>query len=257
MMRKVLGCVLFVCAPGCVGTTGGDAFDFEAFASGPRAADGRAYSFANGRGYSVTLTRARVHVGGVYLNQSVQTQVASNPSCTLSGIYVAEVTSPLEIDVLSPQLQAFSGSGRAISEPAFAGEVWLNSGDVNAVHDSTPVLDAAGSAVKDGTSYPFAASLTIGSNRAKSPSPSTPGAAPICKQRIVSPIPVELTPRRGGHLVIEIDPARMFANVDFADLTPDRDGVFVFEDDDTPGPSLSLYNGLRRSSGVYELRWEP
>ncbi|MFZ5892416.1 MAG: hypothetical protein ACOY0T_15255 [Myxococcota bacterium] len=256
MQNVLAGICALLCTLGCVGTTGGDTFEFEAFASGPPGADGQSYSFANSRGYVVTLTRAHVHVGGVYLNQSVPTQVASNPSCTLPGIYVAEVTSALEVDILSPVLQPFPSLGRAISEHALAGEVWLNSGDVSAAQDPAVIFDVAGTAVKDAATFPFVASLSIGTNRAKSPSALTPGAAPICKQRIVSPIPLGLTPVRGGRLVLEIDPAKMFANVDFLGLSSDRNGLLIFEDENTPGPSLSLYNGLHRSSGVYGLRWE-
>lgn len=256
-MRRIWATTLLLLgSAGCVGTTGGDTFEFEAFACGPASADGQSYSFSNGRGYSVTLTRARVHVGGVYLNQSVPTQVAADPSCTLAGIYVAEVTSALEVDALSPALQAFPRPGRAIAERARAGEVWLNGRDVSVGQDPTVILDVAGTAVKDGVARSFAGKLSIGSNRAKNPSPLTPGAAPICKQRIVSPIPLELTPLRGGRLVVVVDPAKMFANVEFSELM-ERDGVLTFEDEDAPGPSLNLYNGLRRSSGVYELSFEP
>ena len=197
-----------------------------------------------------------MHVGGVYLNQSRPTQVASDPSCTLPGIYVAEIASELEVDALSPELQPFPRLGTGLSERAPTGEVWLNGGDVSADSDPTVVLDVAGEAVKDGASFPFRASLTISAkNRRKPVPPHRPGAEPICKQRIVTPIQVDVTPRRGGRLILEVDPARMFTNVDFKNLVPGSDGVFEIEDDDTPGPNRSLYDGLR-SSRSYTIHWE-
>lgn len=253
-MRRLYALPLLFSALACVGTTGGDTFTFEAFARGPAGADGQSYSFTNGRGYAVTLTRARVHVGGVYLNQSRPTQVASNPSCTLPGVYVTEVTSGFEIDALSSELQPFPERGTAISEHAMAGEVWLTGGDVSDKSDRTVLLDVSGEARKEGETIPFRASLTIGSNRMRPAPPERPGAEPICKQRIVTPIPVDLAPNRGGRLILEIDPGRMFANVEFRELNEEQNGVFWFEDNNTPGPSLSLYNGLT-STGSYSLRW--
>ena len=175
----------------------------------------------------------------------------------LAGIYVAEVNAPLVVDLLSAQPQPFGQLGTALTERAVTGEVWLNGGDVNELHDPTVVLEVAGVAAKSGTLRVFRGSLSIAANRAGMPRPSAPGAAPICKQRIVSPIPVDLRLSRGGRLLLEIDPAKMFAGVDFALLPEGPDGVFTFEDANTPGPSLSLYNGLHRSAGVYALRWEP
>jgi hypothetical protein len=245
---------------GCVGTTGGDVFSFEAFAAGPAAADGTAYAF-DARGYAVTLERARIHVGAAYLNRAVPTSGAGlDTSCTLAGIYSAEVPAELEVDALSPELQPFPALGQATADAAFTGEVWLNHGDIDDPGDTTVILDVAGSAEKDGVLYPFEGKLTIGENRVRAAPPATPGAHPICKERVVTPIAVNVAPARGGRLVLRIDPARMFANVDFAELTTSRDGVLLFDDsretEDHPvdQPSKALYQGLR-STSTYALSW--
>lgn len=249
---------LFLLASGCVGSTGGDLFAFEASASGPAASTGDAYSFVSGRGYAVTLSRARVHVGAVYLNRSRATSVASDTSCTLAGIYVAEVTSGLDVDALSPEPQPFPALGQGVADAAYTGEVWLTSGDVNASSDPQVVLDVAGTAERDGSSYPFEAALTIGANRLEAPpNPALPGAKPICKQRIVTPIAVSAVPSSGGKLHLRIDPAGLFRNVDFSTLSSSPDGVFRFDDVSATQASANLYAGLRASTGTYQLDFEP
>lgn len=258
MTRWLLGAASCLLA-GCVGSTGGEKFDFDAFASGAPGADGVEYRFHGGRGglYDVVLTRAHVFVGAVYLNRSVATSVATDTSCTLAGTYVAEVTSGLVVDALSPASQPFPTSGTATSDPAHTGEVWLASGDINALDDSRVVLDVAGSATRGGETYPFEGKLSIGAARAlPPPDPALPGARPICKERVVSPIPVSITPAESGRLHVTVDAARMFTNVDFATLERSADGVFVFDDESRTQASRNLYDGLRYSTGVYVFDWE-
>jgi len=255
MLRAILLCFSALALGGCVGSTGGDLFEFDAYARGH--ADATA-PFVNGKGYTVTLARAHVRLGGVYLNRAVPTSVSSNTSCTLAGVYVAEVTSPLEVDALSPEPQPFPARGEATADVARTGEVWLTGGDVNNPDDATVILDVAGNAERDGTSAAFEGQLTIGENRAEPAPPEEPGQRPICKERIVSPIVVDVTPARGDKLVLTIDPRSMFANVDFSELEPGDDGNLQFDDDpNTATPaSTNLYVGLRATSSVYDFAFE-
>lgn len=243
---------------GCIGTTGGELVTFDAYAAGPEdAAAGEPYTFQNSRGYAITLTRATVHVGAVYLNRSRPASVSSSTSCFLSGVYGAEVTSGLDVDILSPDLQEFPEPGSGTTERALAGEVWLFGGrDVNAPGDSTLILDVAGTATKEGASYPFEGRLTISENRVVPPdSPAQPGADPICKQRVVSPIPVDLRLSPGDALVLRVDPRGMFANVAFAELeqVSDEPPLYRFRDDGEDAPSRNLYSGLRAAQGTYSF----
>jgi hypothetical protein len=251
----LLMALLAVAPSGCVGTTGGDLFELKAYAAGPAHAEGT-LSFENGRGFRVQLSEARLLVGGMYLNRSRPTSVSADTSCSLAGIYVAEVLAGREIDLLSGKPQAFPDLGFATSDVAQTGEVWLTSGDVNQIESHTSVLQVSGVAEHDGQSYPFSAELSIGENRSVPPSdPALPGQHPICKQRIVSPIPVNLKPRAGASLLLRIDPRAMFANVDFARLT-ETDGIYRFADESGVDPaSDNLYAGLRRSTGVYSFSW--
>jgi hypothetical protein len=252
----LFGAFLLAIAPSaCVGTTGGDLFEFKAYAAGPARAHGT-LSFDNGHGFHVQLSEARLLVGGLYLNRSRPTSVSADTSCSLAGIYVAEVLSGREIDLLSGDPQAFPNLGFATSDVAQTGEVWLAKGDVNETESQTTILRVSGTAERDGESYPFTGELSIGENRAPpATDPALPGQHPICKQRIVSPIPVNLKPRAGASLLLRVDPRAMFANVDFTRLTATH-GVYAFADESGADPaSDNLYAGLRRSTGVYSFSW--
>lgn len=254
--------LLFPALSACTGTTGGEILSFRAYAAGPEdAAAGQPYSFETSRGYSVTLTRARLHVGALYLNRSQPTSVGGSTSCHLSGIYVAEVTSGLDIDLLSPELQAFPAEGSATSDHARSGEVWLfGGGDINDPEDSTVILDVVGSARGSGLDLPFAGKITIGQNRqVVALSPAAPGANPICKQRIASPIPVDLDTAAGESLVLRVDPAGLFADVDFDALEASEDSppLYRFRDDNGDAPSRELYFALHAASNkTYRITWE-
>lgn len=254
--RIVTTLLTLTLATGCTGSTGGELFEISGYATGVHTQGGQ-YTFTNGLGYQVRLKRARVHVGALYLNQSVATSVSSDTSCTLAGIYSAELPSGRDVDALSAELQGFPDLGVATTDHARTGEVWLTSGNINDERDSTVVLDVAGTAVHQGMAFPFEGQLTISGNRlVPPPNPALPGAKPICKQRVVSPIPVNLVPEPGESLVLHIDPAGMFANVDFSTLDLGTDGVYRFADGSENQASTNLYQGLRASDGVYSFSWQ-
>ena len=242
----------------CLGSTGGSRFEFDAFVAGLERTSGGDYTFENDRGFVVTLTTARLHVGAIYLNESLPTSVASDTSCALAGIYVAEVQAGVDVDVLDPTLVELVQRGASTNAHAQTAEVWLSSADIDATSDATVVAFVEGTATRDGDAYPFRGSITIGANRVVTPTdPALPGAKPICKQRIVTPIRVDLTPSEGGSLVMRIDPAGWFGNVDFSKLeqTDDDPVLFEFRDDDGDAPSRNLYSGIRANAGVYAIDW--
>lgn len=258
MRVSMLTLAFALSSAGCLGSAGGDLFEITAVATGPEGVDG-SYELDTGRGYHVLLTRAKLHIGAVYLNRSVPTSVGSDTSCTLAGTYVAEVTTGVDVDVLSGARQPFPLPGFATSDHATAGELWLTGGDVNDETDTTVILDIAGTADKGGVEYPFEGSITIGSNRVVAPSdPALPGAKPICKRRIVTPIPVDVRPTEGGTLVVRIDPAGWFGNVELSKLEQvEADPpLYRFHDASDDQPSTNLFNGLLASIGPYALRWE-
>jgi hypothetical protein len=241
---------------GCVGTTGGDLITFHAAASGPADVSGGRLSFVSGSGYRVTLTRARFHVGAIYLNETVPISGSQETSCILPGVYVAQVTRGIDVDALSSSPQPFPETGEGIANRATAGEVWLTGGDVNALDDSTVVLDLEGTAEGGGATYPFSGRISIGKNRDDGArDPARPGASPICKQRIVSPIPADLRPEASGSLLLRIDPRGLFNTVDFSTLKAGSGGRYVFDDGSATQASLALYTALRSRQGIYSFSW--
>ncbi len=239
-------------AVGC-GSTHGQLFTFPAAAAGPADAPGGSLSFTNALGYAVTLDQAKLHIGAIYLNQTV---FGGGPEtargCFSAGIYSAEVRSPIDLDLLDPAPRPFSAPGDAISVPAKSGEVWLNGGPIDAIDDTTPILTAAGTASMGANRYPFTANITIGRNRyLQSTDPSLPGLNPICKERIVRPIVVDIDPAPGHTLTLRADPRIMFNSVDFSQLPPGG----AFADDNSDVADQQLYSGLRAETGTYEFDW--
>ncbi len=252
MRLRLLAVALALLSGACVGSTGGDLVTFAAVASGPAdAVPGQPLEFVNDRGWHVSLTSASLHVGAVYLNQSLPVSGAQNTSCILPGTYVAEVTAGTEVDLASPAEQAFPKAGTGVTIPALAGQLWLTGGDIDTVDDDTPIVRVAGVADKNGASLAFTGAITIGQNRATNG--ATSGGNPICKQRIVSPIPTALEPRASGKLLVRVDPRLLFVNVDF---TVPASGQYVFPDDSSDQPSRNLYQNLH-SAAPYEFEWVP
>jgi hypothetical protein len=263
-LTQVMTLIVLAVLASCVGTTGSSLVTFRLTISGPPdAREGEPLEIDSGRGYHVTLTRAVLHVGAVFLNRSTPIKGSQATSCILPGIYVGQVVPPLggtglDVDVLSPTPQTFPALGTGTADHAEAGEVWLTGGDVNAAEDPTIILDVAGTAVKGTASFSFEGKLTIGNNRAiDRGSTAQPGAHPICKQRIATPIKVDLIPSDQGELRLVIDPRAWFANVEFSDLAPKEGDPsrFVFADDDSDAASRNLFLALHAQAGVYGFSW--
>lgn len=242
--------------PACVGTTGGDLVTFSAVAAGPEdAVDGAPLDFKNDLGWHIVLTSAVLHVGAVYLNQSLPVSGAQNTSCILNGTYVAQVTKGLDVNLLSPAAQPFPVPGTGVALASLAAQVWLTGGDINTVDDATPILVLSGTADQNGTSFAFSGTTTIGSNRAPDTSSSGAGADPICKQRIVSPIAASVEPKDSGRLSLRVDPRSFFVNVDFSNVALNA-GHYAIPDDASDQPSRNVYQNLH-SSAPYRFEWVP
>jgi hypothetical protein len=204
----------------------------------------------------------------MYLNRARPVAGAQETSCTLPGLYVASVPGGLAAqddtgntyaDALDGRLQPFTVRGEGTADQALSAAIWLTGADINAADDPTVIVDVAGTASSDSRLIPFEGKVTIGQNRAIPPANAAfPGANPMCKRRIVAPIPVDVRPQQGGALLLRINPAGWFANVDFSALeasTTDAN-IYEFTDDNSNQPSLNLYEtGLMAVEGVYELSW--
>ena len=258
--------------PACPGTTGYEIVTFEAAASGPaNAVAGQPYTFSSDFGYTVQLNTAVLHVGAIYLEQSVPSSGAPPLPCTLPGNVVGEVRGlgdgsgavGLDVNLLSPDPQPIPGGGDGSTIPAATAQVWLTDGDVTSMTDQPPVLTVDGCASKTGAAtIHFQASITINEDRFPAPANmALPGENPICFDRIVSPIPADITLAQGGLLLLRIDPARLFTNVDFSGLPDPTADPALFTNDTSNQPSINLFDNLRGAStmvgALYQFEWRP
>ena len=264
MRRLAMGLGLMLC--GCGAGTGSALISFTATAGGPAdAVAGSPLTFQNSLGWQVSLTRARIHVGAMYLTTIEPSSGIGEQSCTLpsgqTAAYVAEAFAPAiqMVDMLSPALASFPGSGEGISLQSKTAQVWLTGGDVNSPIDPTVILDVAGTATQGATSVPFSATLTISQNRTiPVVNPAEPGSNPICRERIVQPIQFSVLPTQGGALELRVDPRPMFAAVDFSTLplAPGSTDQFLIPDT-SAGAGQTLFNGMLSIGGVYQFNWVP
>jgi hypothetical protein len=247
----------------CTGTTGYQLVSFYAVAEGPADAQ-PGYAFTSDRGFQVSLDKAVMHIGAMYLDMSLPTSGAAEGKCTLPGTYVGEVrpTEGLDVNMLSPEEQLFPITGLGSTIPATVGQVWLSGPDVYDENDQTVVLSIAGTATapSDGKSYPFSGDITIDKSRTVAAVGSAlPGANPICEKRIVTPIRVDVSLTQSGTLILHLDPKALFADVDFSALAQFSNDPpsFGFTSDDSNQASINLFANLRAAGAVYRFEWRP
>ena len=252
----------------CLGTTGYKLVSFYASASGPAdAVKGQPYPFTNDHGFDVVLTQATIHIGAIYLDQSLPTSGGGAEPCTLPGTYVGEVRGGTDFDMLDPSLQGFGVAGNGTTLKAALGQVWLTGGDVNAEQDPTTILALKGTATgPDGKVYPFQASITIDASlQAGAASTTLPGESPICLKRIVTPILTNITLGQSGILALRLDPKNLFTNVDvstFKQFSKDPSAPLYGCTDAEVGTMptqgcLNLFNNLVAAGPVYRFEWLP
>jgi hypothetical protein len=279
---RLLPALLAALSTACVGTTGSGLVDFEAFATGPADASGAPgtlhdYTFTSPfSGYTITLHKATLQIGAVYLDASPCNGGSGTPPCVNEqAATVAQVdgsaagafgvqTAGVLLDTLSPDAQPFATGGSGIIQQARSAEVWLMTnpmGESDAIDDANlapAVADIEGIAEKDGDTYTFKATVSIGQNRALPASnPALPGESPLCDQRIVRPIcltpPIE--PALGTSLHVGVDPKGWFNNVDFSRLGASG-GSYAIPDTNDDVTGLDLFKGLESSSGVYSFSFQ-
>ncbi len=250
-------------APACTGTTGYALVSFYASARGASdAVKGQPYTFSSGSA-RVTLTRAVLHVGALYLTQAVPTSGGGPAPCTLpgtyDGVFVGEVRGGGDVDLLDPSPQGLTVTGDGSTLPAATGQVWLMHGDVDAPSDPLPVLTLEGSVTSGGRTQTFAGSITIDSGRQPAPTnTSLPGSSPICTLRIVSGIPAHLTLAQGGTLVLRLDPRALFNDVPLVDLPACPGGqpaALCFTNDESNQSSRNLFQNLTAAGPLYRFDW--
>ena len=238
----------------CVGTTGGELLSFPAAAAGPADADPtQPVEFTTSRGWHVALAQATLHVGAIYLDQSAAVSGSQGTNCILPGTYVAQVTSGLDVNLLSSSPALFPAQAQGSTIPAaLVGQVWLTGGDINATTDATPILVLAGTAHDaTGAVIRFEGRITINAQAATG---EAAGQDPVCKRRIVS-VPTSVSVQTTGGLLLRVDPRLLFVNVDFSQLTKTGDTYEFSSDPSSDQASLNLYNNLRSAGALYTFSW--
>lgn len=266
------------CALSCNGTTGYQLVQFYAGARGfAGAVKGKAYTFDAPGGTKVTLTQATLHIGALYLTQSIPQPgggpVSCEPEQTYEGAFVGQVRGERDVDLLDPSLQQLEVVGQGSTIAAATGEVWLvhdqalTDGNLNG-SDPLPILTLVGSYEHGGATTTFAGAITIDTNRITATNAYLPSADQICNSRIVSGIPAQLTVAQGGTLALRVDAAALFAGVPFTDLPtattlatnassaclPDVASQQCFTNDASNVSSIKLFENLT-GRGPYELAW--
>lgn len=264
MKAVLLVALLAALVAGCVDTTGSAIVTFQAFAAGPASATGGSLEGDTGTGYHLTLTRATLHIGGIYLKLSPPRPGAQAQACVQIGssqFYSGEVREGLDVNALSGDPQPFPVAGEGTADMSPVAELWLISDGlpIESQVDNRAIATLEGSAEKGGTTYPFTASITIsqGNRGDTSTDVAQPGAHPICAERIVTPILAGFAPAQGGTLFVRIDPLTWFGNVEFSEVPADSDhpGQLKFPDDNTD-QSGNLFNTLH-STAAYTITFAP
>lgn len=252
---KRLWVIAAVALSACIQTTGGNVVSFDAVARGTTEA---AAPFTTPSGFDVTLTRARVTVGALYLNQQNPQSYTLEQACIQEGIYSGEVRGGGVVDALSADAQPFPVRGNGTDAPTRAAELWLTGGDLLADDDKTVVLDVAGTATRGADVFPFEGVFTIGTNRVIPPrNAALPGSNPLCRQRIVSPVAFDATLAEGSTVTLVVDARQWFAAVDFSGLAKVSDAPLLYRftdsNDSSAQPDKALFNGLRSAQGPYRF----
>ena len=244
------GCFLLAAALAACGTTGGNIVSFEVVARGSGASGIRHRRSAG----TSSCRGRRLHIGAVYLNQTRPNSGSQETDCILPGIYTAQELTPLDVDVLSPDAAAVS---RARHRHRRRGADRRGLADrrrrqCRRRRDRDRRAQRARRARARRCCRSRATVQINSANRGIPWATALPSLHPICKQRIVSPIRIDLRPHDGGTLAITIDPSGWFANVDFADVPPDG----VFPDDRTNDASDHLFNAIRAATATFQFSFQ-
>jgi hypothetical protein len=267
-------------AVGCAGSTGSKRFSFEARAGGVAREGSGPFTFTNQKGWIITLTKADVTIGPVYLNVVpplrdetqgfldlfVKTAWAHGEGHLNEGRIVGEVLGQLRFSALSSDLVSFPVFGSLTQEEVRTAEVWFYpepgvSPDTTKI--DTVAFDVAGEATKDGSTVRFRGALVLNDAWQPDAPAGSRSTASITDIRKVRGIQTTFFPTEGGRLELRFDVTHLFRGADFGNLASnpsDKDGTKVLVQAKTGKVTTdqvmtNLYQGLRASSGTYAVRW--
>lgn len=266
---------------GC-GATGSKRFAFEARAAGTPRTDGATsgpLTFDSETGWSITLRRANVTLGPVYLNviaplwtgaidrpSWIKTAHANGESHLDSGRVVGEVLGQIAFDALSSSEVAFPTRGTITDEEVRTVDLWFYprpgiAPDTTKI--DTVALDVAGEATKGADDVRFRGTLVLDDTWLPATQPGEPGGQTILGVRQVRGIPADFVPTEGGHLTLRFDVRACFRGADFASLATnpeDPDGTKILVQSKsgtflTDQVMTNLYEGVRAQTRTYSVTW--
>jgi hypothetical protein len=271
----VAGLLVALAVPSGCGSTGSKRFTFETRAGGARDA-GMPYTFTNGTGWTITLTKATVTVGPIYLNVVAPLRTASRWSLFKSayadeahlggGRVVGEVLGQVTVDALSSRLVTLGSRGTITEEQVRTAEIWLWPPPQIApetIGIDAPAADFAGEAVRGSEHVRFRGTIVIDDAWASDAKAGDITATPITEIRQIRGIPASFFPEEGGALEIRVDVKPLFRGADFSTLANnpvDADGTVRLVQAKS-GPVTTdqvmrnAFQGLRASRGTYDVRW--
>ena len=258
----------------CSERTGGERFEFLASAGGQAQA---AQSFVNQRGWSITLSRAELSVGPVYLNavaplrsdgvafwsRLVPPASAAGEDHLQSGRVLGEVLGRVTFDALSPVLVPFNVPGSATSEQVRTADVWLYPPPgfgPEATKNIPASLRVAGVALRGAERVAFRGELTIDDTWLPEALPGSRASRTVLSLRQVRGLPSTFLLRAGGRLELRVDARALFRGADFAALESSQrasDGTYVLSQaaGATDQVMTNLYQGLHATREVYAFSW--
>ena len=258
----------------CGADTGSRRFSFDARAGGAASATGAPLVFTNQVGWTITLSRADVTLGPVYLNVQPPLRVGgwydwlvrpafAQASHLDEGRVAGEVLGQVRFSALSAELVPFPVAGTLAQEEVRTAEVWFYPSPGAPAESSaidSVALDVAGEASREGVVIAFAGQLVLDADWLPQQVAGTRGNASITEIRQVRGIAAGFYPEEGGHLELRLDVTRLFRGANFASLEGNpvgADGVRQL----TQAPEsrdqvmVNLYQGLREANGTYALSW--
>jgi hypothetical protein len=267
-------------ASGCAGGTGSQRFDFEARAGGKGAATADGHTFVNEKGWAITLARANVTLGPVYLNvippltdstaslwsMFVRPAWAQGEGHLDAGRVVGEVLSQITFDALSEERVPFPSRGTMTQEEVRTAEIWFYPAPgvaADATKIDSVALDVAGVATRDDEQVRFRGQIILNDDWISEQTTGERGNQSITGIRKIRGVPASFFPSPGGQLELRFDVTRLFRGADFSSLQSNRtdpDGTKVLQQKQSASANrdqvtTNLYQGLRETSGTYSVRW--
>ena len=271
--RLAAGVLAGASTASCAGGTGSGRFAFQARARGTRVC-GASYRFENERGWIVTLARAVVTLGPVYLNVTpplrgartslldylIRPAWAHGEDHLGAGRIVGEVLAQVTFDALSDEPVVFPRAGTVTQEEVRTAEIWFlpEPGiSPDAKQLDTVALEVEGTAEREQEAVPFSGRLKLDDSWLDNQTAGSRGNLSMLAMRKVRGVAANFFPTEGGALELTFNVKHLFRGADFSSVrageTPDVAQLRGGASGDQV--MTNLYQGLHDVNETYAVRW--